>query len=121
MAKKQSAEAAEPTTTPAAGGEASETAAPKEKKEPKEKKPRAPKEKPAADKDLPETSIGSWLKNHGFPSWLSTGISPATASRKYEAVSLSRLILTMSGRNSRANVQSIMIRSRRPHPGICIR
>lgn len=50
MAKKQSAEAAEPTTTPAAGGEATEAAAPKEKKEPKEKKPRAPKEKPAADK-----------------------------------------------------------------------
>jgi large subunit ribosomal protein L1 len=53
MAKKQSAEAAEPTTAPAGGEQATDTAASKEKKEPKEKKPRAPKEKPAAADKAP--------------------------------------------------------------------
>ena len=45
----------------------------------------------------------------------------ARLSRRSEAVSLSRPILTTSGRNSRAKVQSITIRSCRPQPGICSR
>src|SRR6478735_4646650 len=42
----------------------------------------------------------------------------ATASCRSNALSRSKLILTMSGRNSRANVQSAMMRSRRLQPGI---
>lgn len=47
--------------------------------------------------------------------------SPSASSHRREAVSLSRPILTTSGRNSRARVQSITIRNFRPHPGICSR
>src|SRR5215471_12884362 len=56
-------------------------------------------------------------------SWSRGSVTPLpdAASRRTKAASRSRLILTVSGRNSRAKVQSIMMRKRRAQPGICSR
>ena len=59
-----------------------------------------------------------WFKRRCSMHW---NRSTSATSRNSKAVSLSRPTLTMSGRNSRAKVQSIMMRSRRPQPGVCSR
>ena len=69
--------------------------------------------------------LSSYAHYQGSAAWTFTGSSlaaitpPAAAFRSSNAASLSRLILTMSGRTQSAKVQSTTMRIRRPQPGIC--